>query len=170
MPRGPDPRQGQMQEHIKTTSFHYCASCLRHPPRDTNPLDLRRASTTDQLCTHHGLVARQANREIAVECGNGHGSAPNRPCPTSRRPLPLQRQIQLLFAQMGCVCGSGNRDTRTGQTKCDWSMEREWLQRKGRETERRVKLRAAHQMGLHKTWGELLDCPTDNVFYDIDPH
>ena len=83
----------------------------------------------------------------------------------------FNNNIQLLLAPIDQIHSAGvYRSSRPNKPRCSWDMERAWLHGEDREMERRGRLRVAQRMGTHAEWGQLLDCPTDNIFYGIDPH
>ena len=82
----------------------------------------------------------------------------------------FNNQFNCYSYQWTGLVGQEYRSTRAGHPRCSWDMEREWLHGEGREMERRGRLRVSHRMGPHAEWGQLLDCSSDNILYDIDRH
>ena len=62
------------------------------------------------------------------------------------------------------------QSTKPGQPPCSWNIDRTWHHFETREMAYRIRLREDYRMGAHDDWGQLVDCPQDCIFYDIDPH
>ena len=60
------------------------------------------------------------------------------------------------------------RSTKDSEPPVSWNMEAVWRREEQRERSRRARLKEQFGIGPHDSWGQLVDCPQECIFYDID--
>ena len=89
---------------------------------------------------------------------------PGKQPPTSTKttnPRPI------LFDLKGFECLE-YRSTKDSELPVSWNMEAVWRREEQRERSRRARLKEQFEMGAHDSLGQLVDCPQECAFYNID--